>query len=459
MVNMLGFGVYWSGFVKDALCIPRPLSPPLRRITMSGSAALEYGFPSTHSTNAVSVAVYAIHRLGTIPASDRWPFHDAVVGLFYFYAVSIVVGRLYCGMHGFTDVICGSLLGAAIAMVQIRHGDDVYAWLCGGGYMHMLIVIVTMLVLVRVHPEPADDCPCFDDSVSFAGVQIGCMFGAWTYTGTRFAWEAPVPGSVPFELATIGYVKAALRIVLGVLIVFVWREVAKPFCLTNLPKLFRVLEKLDLSLPRKWELRASQYTVVPPLRRDDNVLPSASEIPSLVANFRNPRRRAVSVGPQSAADAYETLAYRQKRRRQSRESASPEPVGSRSPPPQSSPSPPAAHVESPSTLAVASGSEATDAEPSPTARLKGRIRSFELMMGQGEADVAVDEGREVVGVENEGRIEGTGSVPDEHEERALFLRLQKPRVRYDVEVVTKLIVYSGKSRPNPLNVHPRPATD
>ena len=33
---------------------------------------------------------------------------------------------------------------------------------------------------------------------------------------------------------------------------------------------------------------------------------------------------------------------------------------------------------------------------------------------------------------------------DEREEREMFSRLEKPRVRYDVEVVTKLIVYTGK---------------
>ena len=32
---------------------------------------------------------------------------------------------------------------------------------------------------------------------------------------------------------------------------------------------------------------------------------------------------------------------------------------------------------------------------------------------------------------------------DEREEREMFSKLEKPRVRYDVEVITKLIVYSG----------------
>ena len=36
LVHMLALGVYLSGFMKDLVCLPRPLSPPLQRITMSG---------------------------------------------------------------------------------------------------------------------------------------------------------------------------------------------------------------------------------------------------------------------------------------------------------------------------------------------------------------------------------------------------------------------------------------
>ena len=52
--------------------------------------------------------------------------------------------------------------------------------------------------------------------------------------------------------------------------------------------------------------------------KDDNIFPSVFEIPSFLTSMRHPRRsRAVSIGPQSEADAYETLAYRDKRRRDS----------------------------------------------------------------------------------------------------------------------------------------------
>ena len=257
MVHVLASGVIWSGFIKDMLCLPRPLSPPLHRITMSGSTALEYGFPSTHSTNAVSVAVYAIQMLRTTTETHHPTIHLTLQILFYFYAVSIVFGRLYCGMHGFFDVVVGSILGAGLSAIQIIYGDALDAWICQGSYMNPLIATLIILVLVRIHPEPADDCPCFDDSVAFAGVIIGCQIGAWHYAGTGFAWDYPIPSTVPFDLKRIGWLKACLRICMGVGIIFAWRGIMKPALFKILPPIFRVLEHARLDLPRAFFLTAS----------------------------------------------------------------------------------------------------------------------------------------------------------------------------------------------------------
>jgi hypothetical protein len=56
---------------------------------------------------------------------------------------------------------------------------------------------------------------------------------------------------------------------------------------------------------------------VPGHLKDNDVIPSFADIPSIITSMRHPRRRAISIGPQSEADAYETLAYREKRRRES----------------------------------------------------------------------------------------------------------------------------------------------
>lgn len=257
MINLLASGVYFSGFVKDTLCLPRPLSPPLQRITRSHSAALEYGFPSTHSTNAVSVVVYALYSLNTTTRSIQPLLNIFLQFLIYAYLFSIVVGRLYCGMHGFFDVVVGCALGGLLATIQCLVEEAFDNWILQGSIINLIIFSLIVLFLVRVHPEPADDCPCYDDSVSFAGVVMGVQAGNWHFAQSGYASNEPVFGAIPFSLEEAGLLKASLRLLLGVMVVFVWRAAAKPTLLAILPPIFRIIEQLGLTLPRAFYLRAS----------------------------------------------------------------------------------------------------------------------------------------------------------------------------------------------------------
>lgn len=238
-------------------CLPRPLSPPLARITMSGQASLEYGFPSTHSTNAFSVALYILFMLN----QKEQLFARTTVVLLqivcYLYAISIAFGRLYCGMHGFSDVVTGSSLGIILTVIQWVYGETFDNFIQTGGLKEVSLVILVVLVLVRIHPEPADDCPCFDDSVAFAGVIIGIEAGYWHYGKSGEAWSDPVAATVPFDLGKLGWTRTILRIVLGVLVIFAWRSIMKPTLLRGLPPIFRVIEKLGLTLPRRFFLQSS----------------------------------------------------------------------------------------------------------------------------------------------------------------------------------------------------------
>lgn len=162
MVHILASGVFVTGFLKDMLCLPRPLSPPISRITMSASAALEYGFPSTHSTNAISVAMYALHGLKSADSTLSPNLTIFLQVLAYSYATSIMLGRIYCGMHGFLDVIIGAILGAFITIIQCSYGTALDDFIYEGSLQAPLAIMLTILILVRIHPEPADDCPCFD---------------------------------------------------------------------------------------------------------------------------------------------------------------------------------------------------------------------------------------------------------------------------------------------------------
>jgi hypothetical protein len=403
---------------------------------MSGSAALEYGFPSTHSANAVSVAVYGMLMLRRDTNTLSPTTTLALESLAYFYAVSIVFGRLYCGMHGFVDVIIGSLTGAAISLVEFYYAPGIEAWLYSSNYLAPLAIALLIIVLVRIHPEPADDCPCFDDSVAFAGVMIGVEGGTWRFA--RFSRIAHVYNgpNATFELAALGWPRVIARLVFGVAVVFAWREVMKPTLLRFLPHLYRVIETHGLSLPRRFFVPASEYKDVPLHVRDDTVLPNVSDFPKLVRSIRGPGRgRSVSIGPQSAADAYETLAYRERRRRES--------LGSDAG---------GGGVRGKRSLSrLREKAEAITVKDGGCSQVSGvqsvgRLAEYEKMMGAGT--VAAGPRLDVQGA---GRGAGrAGMYPgedDELDDEEVFSNLVKPRVRYDVEVVTKLVVYTGEFSP------------
>lgn len=149
----------------------------------------------------------------------------------------------------------------------------------------------------------------------------------------------------------------------------------------------------------------------------------------MLNNLVHPRKRSVSVGPQSAADAYETLAYRNRRRRESMNSSDGFTV-----PEDSEWAPGTSNVKS---------ADATQlgVKPLPTPATS-RVQSYEHMMGTGKVSLGL-----MTPPQGVDYLDGTlqTSTEAEREKRELFEKLTKPRVRYDVEVVTKLIVYSGMS--------------
>lgn len=110
---------------QDFFCVPRPASPPVRRLLI-GTHHLEYGFPSTHSANSVGMAIFFYYLVEMARpyvlavVSDDHPMFTYLFaetylmeGLILLYALTIVYGRLYAGMH--------SALGKASDSVQLTN--------------------------------------------------------------------------------------------------------------------------------------------------------------------------------------------------------------------------------------------------------------------------------------------------------------------------------------------------
>ncbi|CAG8736133.1 27529_t:CDS:2, partial [Racocetra persica] len=78
--------------IQDLLCLPRPISPPIRRLSV-GSHHLEYGFPSTHATNAVSIALYFLTSIYAVESSN----------VLKFVAVGMIIGSWNFSKSGFSN--------------------------------------------------------------------------------------------------------------------------------------------------------------------------------------------------------------------------------------------------------------------------------------------------------------------------------------------------------------------
>lgn len=153
----------------------------------------------------------------------------------------------------------------------------------------------------------------------------------------------------------------------------------------------------------------------------------------MLTSMRHPRQsRSVSIGPQSEADAYETMAYREKRRRESKSERG------------SSATRALGNGRDNGSYFAMSTSNSTSRRPTEGLTMNLGISKPGLSQAIYEAESAVytplTPGE---GVSDTSRDSSQERRQIEQESREMFSKLQKPRVRYDVEVVTKLIVYAG----------------
>ncbi|TPX33882.1 hypothetical protein SmJEL517_g03331 [Synchytrium microbalum] len=234
LLMVLAAGVYITGLVKDYLCLPRPPSPPLIRMSTSSTTHLEYGFPSTHSANAVSVSLYCISYLAFYiwPSLEwtltQWILQIGLASLLVLYGITVPISRIYTGMHSMTDVVGGTIVGALITVGYMIGLEPFERWLNGGVEVPVILFIISILSL-WIYPDPHDACPCYDDSVCFASVVCGFLTGNWAVRALGHSYMAL---SNDEALAAISWSEwsriAGLRMLVGVIAAIIWKIVSKP---------------------------------------------------------------------------------------------------------------------------------------------------------------------------------------------------------------------------------------
>lgn len=228
-VHMLGLGIYVTGVIKDYLCLPRPRSPPVHRLTLSTYTAEEYGCPSSHTANATSVCLLSFRWLYQNWRDYSYGVDAAVVIVVLLYFTTLSSGRIYCGMHGFTDVAVGAAVGASVFFFRVLIGPYFDTLLSTNpSPMVPLTLITVYYALIYYHPVPLDSCPCFEDGVAFIGVLMGLDFSYWFLVN----YSEPLSGYDATEITpydpNMGILKTVLRFIAGIAFVAVWKLLAKP---------------------------------------------------------------------------------------------------------------------------------------------------------------------------------------------------------------------------------------
>ncbi|KAK3821186.1 MAG: PAP2 superfamily-domain-containing protein [Benniella sp.] len=409
-------GVYWAGFFKDYLCLPRPLSPPIVRLSRSKSTCQEYGFPSSHSTNAISVALFLYcHLLTTDPASwSPYTRELSILGLII-YAVSIVYGRLYCGMHSITDCVGGSLIGIMIWAVQWTFRHTIEYYMVSPVWWVPPLVIATGIFMVSISPDPVDDCPCFDDCVAFIAVMMGLIPASIHFASTSYSSNYPVPATIPYS-TDLGFIKSALRLILGVGTLFVWRLVAKKALYVLLPPVYKLF-----SLPyRPHFIPASTYKTLStyPIGK----VPSVIDLPSMGGS-------AEMIGLQSTMDVHEKFsqAAAAKAREQQQHGLS---MGLRSRKGQT---------------VTEAHEEISIEEKRPLLHDHQHQRDSSVLSNATTqcGDEDEDEHFQEKGGSLHYKDESHSRFEDEAEALLRVERMNPPKSRFDVDIVSKLVVYAG----------------
>ena len=218
LIGVVNWSNYSTGFLKDALELPRPPAP-VRRKDVLHSISKEYGFPSTHTANAFGFAVFSFVLLLQRRASAGFLVPMLLSVFLFSYAVVVGLSRVLLGMHSFVDVIGGAVVGFGVSLAHLMVLDVFEHFLQSDSGLTFPISIAFLAVLsILAHPHPSDPCPCFDDSLCFVAAWTGAVLGVWH----RFHY-----GDSKASHDFVSFYEFAIRFAIGIVTVLLARIIIK----------------------------------------------------------------------------------------------------------------------------------------------------------------------------------------------------------------------------------------
>ena len=238
LVLLLAANLYVGNSLKNVFCLPRP--PLVHRVGGKGADeenkvggrrihvdALGFGWPSTHSCNAVSLPFAALRiaygsALPSLPSSfsDLAPPSAVAAYLAYLlaalYATAVPLSRLVLGVHSPTDVSAGVLYGLVHLRLWLHHHQSIGEHFDSAS---VPVMVAGFLLLAALHPRVNPQNYTYEESVCILAYALGFLLGE------RLAgWHGGL--SVLRDASATGYACAA-RVGVGYGVVLPAKEVIK----------------------------------------------------------------------------------------------------------------------------------------------------------------------------------------------------------------------------------------
>jgi sphingosine-1-phosphate phosphotase 2 len=157
--------VFFANVVKDLLCLERCGAVDKR---LTHDVDDQFGFPSTHSAAAISVAVPLLTFFFSDDTESVW------LGSFA-YTVLVATSRLYLGVHSVTDILGGILVGLLSVCICDFVLDDAVLKIANYDDTKLVIVLLCALVavVIKLYPDARVNNTCFQEVLAVCGLLVG----------------------------------------------------------------------------------------------------------------------------------------------------------------------------------------------------------------------------------------------------------------------------------------------
>lgn len=242
MTVVVCIGLLVGNLMKDVFRLPRPsnVEPkvwvPHSASQIDSTGCRDFGFPSTHTMNAVSNSLFWVmyslqYGIGGKQVGSMTLFVGTCI-----WVASITFGRLYLGVHSPMDVKAGGLLGLALAFTcqrPLSALDKLDKLFLVTPHVGVLLMIFFVLVLI-LNPQPRPMTPTFMQNCVVSGLTWGCIIGFRTETDRRLGRGILGLSAAPADNSSnhtgsndISWGLLVLRTVLGYTLVMMTRIVLK----------------------------------------------------------------------------------------------------------------------------------------------------------------------------------------------------------------------------------------